>query len=106
MSDFASDRILPDEMALQLLLPKIEHYYLSTKYNCSPAFYPRSADIRIWHFVGTSHMIHDPSRKIWQDAYEQCRADNIADICQWSRFEKKEGPLPDAYRRFIEGTSS
>lgn len=104
LTDFGHDRILPDEMSLQILLPEIEHFLLSTKYNCSPAFYANQADIRIWHFVGTSHMIHDNSRIIWQAAYERCREDNVAQIVEWSRFEQKRGPLPEAYRRFIEGS--
>jgi hypothetical protein len=50
-------------------------------------------------------MMHDPSRRIWQKAYEQCREDNIANIRSWSRFEQKVGPLPEDYRRFNQGTS-
>ena len=97
LADFGKDTFLPDEMALQILLPRVQHFLLNTKYNCARAFMENPVDIRIWHFVATTHLWHEESRLIWQTAYEECRAQNVAGIRAWSRFERHEGPPPDDY---------
>ena len=98
LAEFGKDTFLPDEMALQILLPRLEYFLLSTKYNCSPAFMENPTDIHIWHFVAKTHLWHDESREIWQRAYEECRAHNVANICKWSRFEQEDGEAPEHYK--------
>ena len=76
---------LPEEIALQLLLPEFDHSILAMKYNCHPMAYRGGDDVRIWHFAGATHLDHDPSRALWLPAYDECRQHNIARICEWSR---------------------
>ena len=51
LTEFGRDTFLPDEVALQLLLPRYQHFLLGSQFNCSPAFGPYVRDVRIWHFV-------------------------------------------------------
>ncbi len=80
---------IPDEMALQLLLPDYEHCRLGTEFNCSPCYASESVlsthEVRIWHFVNATHLRDADSRGIWLPAYDECFEKNIANISQWSR---------------------
>jgi len=95
LAEFGKDTFLPDEMALQLLLPRMQHFMLGTKYNCSPAFMASPVDVRIWHFVATTHLREERSRLIWRAAYDECCQQNVARLAEWSRLERTSvGYLP------------
>jgi hypothetical protein len=80
---------IPDEMALQLLLPRCEHLMLGSQYNCSPVGAPDTPDVRIWHFFAVTHLRDDLCRSIWLPAYEECLSHNLAQMQSWSRVERK-----------------
>ncbi len=89
---YGRDLQIPDEMALQLLLPKFEQCLLGSQFNCSPVGAPDMPDVRIWHFFAVTHLRHDQSREFWLPAYERCRDENVAQLQSWSRVERKELP--------------
>ena len=92
LTDYASDYVLPDEMALQLLLLDEEHELLDTRFNCALAFMDDPQDARVLHFAATTHLTHEPSRRIWQAAYRECCQKGVGDIQKWSRFVPIEPP--------------
>jgi hypothetical protein len=73
-----------DEIALQLLLPHYEHELLDCRFNCSPIHAGPRDDVRIWHFHGEKHVRREACRKLWLPVYEECLAENIADIDSWT----------------------
>jgi hypothetical protein len=85
LSCAASEMPLPEEIALQILLPRFEHLILSTKFNCHPSICPDLDDIRIWHFAAATHLADEASRRHWLPAYQECKELNIANIRAWSR---------------------
>lgn len=77
------DRFIPDETALQLLLPRFPAKMLDQRFNCSPKFGdPTHDDTRIIHFHGRKHT--GQFGGLWLAAYEQVVAENIADIQDWT----------------------
>lgn len=83
------DLPLPDEIALQLLLPRYEHRLLGGHYNCHP-FATDIPDVRIYHFAGGAHLAHKLSTDLWMPVYRECVAINLAQIRRWSRIEPWE----------------
>lgn len=73
-----------DEIALQLLLPRYEHSVLDCRFNCSPVFAHRQADVRIWHFHGERHVKNERCRELWWPNYRSCVLDNIGGLADWS----------------------
>jgi hypothetical protein len=85
LTALGKDTALPDEVALQLLLPRYRHRFLDSRFNCSPAFGPHVCDVRIWHFVARSHLGHHESQQLWKPAYDECWRANVANLRHWSR---------------------
>ena len=83
------DMPIPDETALQLLIPRFEHVLFGTQFNCRPGAVTDD-DIRIWHFLAGIHLKEQAAREIWLPAYEKCAARNTANIRAWSRVARKE----------------
>jgi hypothetical protein len=78
---------LPDEIAIQLLLPRHPHRILGGHFNCHP-WATDILDVRIWHFVGATHLEHEATRDIWLPLYRTCRELDLAGMRSWSRVEK------------------
>jgi hypothetical protein len=76
-------KFIPDEIALQLLIPHYPVVILDQRYNCSAKFgRPEDADTRIVHFHGRKHV--GPYGKLWIEAYQEVVALNVAGICDWT----------------------
>jgi hypothetical protein len=93
VSHRASALAIPDEMALHLLLPLCEYAILGQRYNCWPLYFPNVRDVRIWHFVGCTHLRPGKSSQLWRPAYEECRRRDTARITQWSKIESRNGTV-------------
>ena len=91
LTEFGRDTFLPDEVALQLLLPRYQHFLLGSQFNCSPAFGPYVRDVRIWHFVARSHLGHYESQELWKPAYDECFQADVAKMRTWSRLDRVTG---------------
>lgn len=90
LARFAKDMPFPEEIALNLLLQKYAHRLLDTRFNCHPSVNPNMTDIRIWHYAGIAHVLDFGPRNFWAPAYQECRENNVANICQWSKLKKLE----------------
>jgi hypothetical protein len=78
------ETFIPDEIALQLLLPHYPHRLLDCRYNCSPIHAADTADVRIWHFHGSRHLETPFARSLWLPAFRQCWEQNLAGVQQWA----------------------
>jgi len=77
------DRFIPDEIAMQLLLPHYPAIVLHDRFNCSPKFSnPMSPDTRIVHFHGRRHTGRYGGS--WLAAYHEVTQANVAGICDWT----------------------
>jgi hypothetical protein len=85
LTDIARNLTIPDEMALQILLPRCTKAVVDHRFNCWPLSFPDVDDVRIWHFVGCSHLREGKSAELWRPAYVECLEHDIAKITQWSR---------------------
>jgi hypothetical protein len=106
LTEFGRETLLPDEIALQLLLPRFPHTVLSTRFNCSPAYAPHAPDVRIWHFVAQTHLGHPESRHLWLPIYRQCVEERVADIHRWSRVDRTDQPLQPMIAPIPQSSSS
>ncbi|MCG8648751.1 MAG: hypothetical protein MI861_02900 [Pirellulales bacterium] len=79
---------IPDELALQLLLPEYEFQIFGSQYNASPATPP--PDVKIWHFLGRNHLTEPAARAIWLPAYRDCFRRNVAAMAEWSRIDETQ----------------
>jgi hypothetical protein len=84
---------LPDELAVQLVLPRHLHRILGGHFNCHPCAV-ELRDVRVWHFVGASHLEHAATCDIWLPLYRACQELDLAGISSWSRVEPR--PPTDA----------
>lgn len=87
---------LPDEIALQILLLRHAHQLLGGHFNCHPQA-PNIPDVRVWHFVGATHLRPGPTQDLWLPAYRECRELNLGRIVDWSRIEV-QAPHPESAR--------
>lgn len=88
-----------DEIALQLLLHHHPRKILDCRWNCSPIYAKDTDDVRIWHMHGSKHL-RENARPIWLPIYEECLAENVAQIAEWT-------PAGDRrLKRFIEQRQS
>jgi len=77
------EQFIPDEIAMQLLLPSIPAEMLSDEYNCSAKFGDTKApSTRIIHFHGRRHV--GGYGQLWLDAYHTAFAVNYGRIRQWT----------------------
>lgn len=74
----------PEEIALQLLLPRNDFQLLGCQFNCLPQVHPQMRDVRIWHFAGASHLNEEVCRRLWLPEYQRCLTDNVARLREWS----------------------
>lgn len=82
-------QFIPDEIAMQLLLPQIPAIMLDDRFNCSPKFGdPRAADVRIVHFHGRKHIGRFGA--LWMPEYEAAVAANVAGIRDWTPAADRE----------------
>ncbi|MCZ2344462.1 MAG: class I SAM-dependent methyltransferase [Bacteroidales bacterium] len=76
---------IPDEVALQILLPDYPHAILDQRFNCSPRFGAYQDDVRIWHFHGDRHEKPGPGRDRWFPEFQSCwHADYAGMQSRWS----------------------
>lgn len=78
------ETFIPDEIALQLLLPHYPHRLLDCRYNCSPIHAPETDDVRIWHFHGSRHLETRFARSLWLPAFRECWDQNLAGVQAWA----------------------
>jgi hypothetical protein len=76
-------RFIPDEVAMQLLLPHIPHVMLDARFNCSAKYgQPDDPDVRIVHFHGRKHV--GPYGMPWLIEYERAFQQNLANLRSWT----------------------
>ncbi|MFO0898031.1 MAG: hypothetical protein U0836_11465 [Pirellulales bacterium] len=78
------ETFIPDEIALQLLLPHYPHRLLDCRYNCSPVHAADTEDVRIWHFHGSRHLETRFARSLWLPAFRECWDQNLAGVQAWA----------------------
>ncbi len=77
------DRFIPDEIALQLLLPRFPCAMLDQRYNCSARFgNPGDPVTRIVHYHGRKHV--GVYGGLWIRTYEEVVSRNVAGIQDWT----------------------
>jgi hypothetical protein len=78
------DLFIPDEVSLQIMLPKYQHKVLDTRFNCSCVQdNPDNPDIRIVHYHGRKHCKIEYHGILWINAYTEVIKLDIADIKSW-----------------------
>ena len=80
------DLPVPDEMAMQLLLPTFddkELEILDDRWNCSPRIGVNRDQVAIWHFHSNSHRDPNEVSRGWRKAFQRVIADNAGKICDW-----------------------
>ncbi len=74
---------IPDEIAMQLLLPKVPAVVLDDRFNCSAKYgRPDDPDVRIIHFHGRKHIGRFGER--WRREYQKVVRENVANIQEWT----------------------
>jgi hypothetical protein len=78
-----ADHFIPDEIAMQLLLPHYPHQMLDQRFNCSPKYgNAYGDDVRVVHFHGRKHV--GSHGQLWKDQYQQAVFENLAGLCEWT----------------------
>ncbi|MCZ2342185.1 MAG: hypothetical protein LC104_10380 [Bacteroidales bacterium] len=72
LTRFGHRLFIPDEIALQIVLPDYPHTILDQRFNCSPKFGIDQDDVRIWHFHGDRHWKPGPGRERWLPEFHNC----------------------------------
>ncbi len=79
---------IPDELAMQLLVPHYPHVILDGRFNCSPRYgNPNAPDVRIIHFHGGRHLNRNgeaPSGYRWIEQYRSVYDQNLGHIQAWT----------------------
>lgn len=74
---------IPDEIAMQLLLPAVPAVVLDDRFNCSPKFRDAEGDdVRIVHFHGRKHV--GSYGRLWLQEYDNVVARNTGGIRDWT----------------------
>ena len=74
---------IPDEIAMQLLLPHIPHVMVDARFNCSPKYgKPDDPDVRIVHFHGRKHV--GPYGGLWLREYAAAVEQDFAGLRRWA----------------------
>lgn len=74
---------IPDELALQLLLPVSPHVVLDGRFNCSIKYgTPNDPETRIVHCHGHKHLLETSS--LWQEAYAKAESLNLGNLRSWT----------------------
>jgi len=80
---------IPDELAMQLLLPHFPHLVLDDRFNRSIRYgRPGALDTRIVHFHGNKHV--PPHTLQWMDTFRQACADNLGGIGEWAPADDRQ----------------
>lgn len=75
---------IPDEVAMQLLVPQYPCHVLDGRFNCSCIYGElSSADVRVIHFHGGKHIKKTKTDR-WLVTYESAIDDNIANLKSWT----------------------
>jgi len=78
-----ADKFIPDEIALQLLVPHYPTAVFDHKYNCSAKFgSPKDERTVIVHFHGKKHVGRYGA--LWTEAFEDVVSRNVARIRDWA----------------------
>lgn len=72
-----------DELASQLIFWRHSVDVLDSRFNCSP-IHDRRKDAVIYHFHGRKHVNREQGRRIWLPVYDECVAQNVARIAEWT----------------------
>lgn len=73
---------IPDEVAMQLLIPHFPHTLLDSRYNCSAKYEANHhPDPRVIHYHGRCHVSKFGLR--WIDEFEAIWESNIGDVREW-----------------------
>lgn len=76
-------KFIPDEIALQLLVPHYPVVVLDQRFNCSAKFgRPEDTDTRIVHFHGKKHI--GRHGKLWREAFQEVATRNLAGVGDWA----------------------
>jgi hypothetical protein len=106
LAELGKETLLPDEIAMQLLLVKHSHRVLSSRFNYSLPFGgPPPYPVSIWHFCASLHLSHDLNRGLWLPAYEECVRQKLAGIDEWSRSETLDAEPPPLGIPGVQGPS-
>jgi len=74
---------IPDELALQLLLPQTPHVVLDGRFNCSARYGAvNGPDVRIIHCHGNKHLRKRCPQ--WRSAFESAAALNLGGLREWA----------------------
>lgn len=77
---------VPDEMAMQLILPQLTQAGAviagDDRWNCSPRFGTRKDDAVIWHFHNNLHLSPE-GRQLWQPVLQEVVSKNVGGIGAW-----------------------
>jgi hypothetical protein len=77
-------RPVPDEMAIQLLLPQLpDCRVFDDRWNFSPQHGKHRADSRIWHFHSSLHRAEVEGADLWWKLLGEVWENNIAGIQDW-----------------------
>lgn len=74
---------IPDEIAMQVLLPQYNVAILPLKYNVSVRHDPGTEDMRIVHMHGRKHCKEYPLCSLWIKEFEKAVNENICHIKEW-----------------------
>ena len=86
MAQAGSSHEIPDEIAMQLLLPELDHELLPEAWNFSPLYGTERAQTRIWHFHNTTARKRQEwpeSGEIYQPLLAEVKNGNFGDIKHW-----------------------
>ena len=83
LASAGADKFIPDEIALQLLVPHYPTVVFDQRYNCSAKFgAPRDEKTVIVHFHGKKHIGRYGA--LWTEAFEEIASENIAGVRDWA----------------------
>jgi hypothetical protein len=77
-------KFIADEIGMQLVYTDHDHILLDDRWNCSPIYGECKQDAIIWHFHGRKHLKNEHGRKLWEPAFRECMAQNVAEIRDWA----------------------
>ncbi len=83
IASLGQHHFIPDEVALQLLIPSFPHVLADQRFNCSPKYgTPLDPETRIVHFHGRKHV--GQYGDLWIAAYNDAIEHNLANIQSWT----------------------
>ena len=78
-----------DELALQILIPKLSVGWLTDRFNASPIYRHCTAEeVVIWHFHGCKNLRKEVGKDLWWPVFQEVLAANVGGIQEWYRADK------------------